>query len=99
MSGRRKKSSAYPRDLAGYGASPPHAKWPGGARIALQFVLNFEEGAENSILHGDAASESFLSEMVAAQPYPGVRHASMESLFEYGSRARRWRLLRPFARP
>jgi putative urate catabolism protein len=103
MPGPQKKSSAnpvpvYARDLAGYGATPPHPKWPGGARIALQFVLNYEEGAENSILHGDAASESFLSEMVAAQPYPGVRHPSMESLFEYGSRAGVWRLLRLFAR-
>jgi len=92
--GRKK----YPRDLAGYGASPPHAKWPGGARVALQFVLNYEEGSENSILHGDAASEAFLSEMVAAQPLPGVRHMSMESLFEYGSRAGVWRLLRLFRR-
>jgi len=90
--------SRYPRDLAGYGASPPKASWPGGARIALQFVLNYEEGGENSILHGDAASESFLSEMVAAQPIAGARHMSMESLYEYGSRAGVWRLLRLFAR-
>src|SRR5271170_5133091 len=98
MPGPRKKSSAYPRDLAGYGANPPHARWPGGARIALQFVLNYEEGSENSVLHGDPASESFLSEMVAAQPFAGVRHMSMESLFEYGARAGVWRILALFRR-
>jgi putative urate catabolism protein len=98
MPGPRKKSSAYPRDLAGYGATPPHARWPGGARIALQFVLNYEEGSENSILHGDAASESFLSEMVTAQPFAGARHMSMESLFEYGSRVGVWRILALFRR-
>jgi putative urate catabolism protein len=98
MPGPRKKSSAYPRDLAGYGATPPQARWPGGARIALQFVLNYEEGSENSVLHGDAASESFLSEMVAAQPVAGARHMSMESLFEYGSRAGVWRILSLFRR-
>jgi putative urate catabolism protein len=86
----------YPRDLVGYGARPPHARWPGGARIAVQFVINYEEGAENSILHGDAASESFLSEIVAADARTGVRHMSMESLYEYGSRAGFWRLLRLF---
>jgi allantoinase len=85
----------YPRDLAGYGAAPPHAHWPGSARIAVQFVLNYEEGAENSVLHGDPASETFLSEIVAAQAYP-ARHMSMESLYEYGSRAGVWRLLRLF---
>ena len=85
----------YPRDLPGYGPTPPHARWPGGARIAVQFVLNYEEGAENSVLHGDAASETFLSEIVAAQPFSG-RHMSMESLYEYGSRAGVWRLLRLF---
>jgi allantoinase len=89
-------NGASPRDLAGYGASPPHADWPGGARIALQFVLNYEEGAERSVLHGDAASETFLSEIVGAVPYPGARHMSMESLYEYGSRAGVWRLLRLF---
>src|SRR5258706_797368 len=98
MSGRRKKSSAYPRDLAGYGATPPHARWPGGARVALQFVLNYEEGSENSVLHGDPASESFLSEIVAAQPFAGARHMSMESLFEYGSRVGIWRILALFRR-
>ena len=86
----------YPRDMIGYGASPPHAQWPGDARIAVQFVLNYEEGAENSILHGDAAAESFLSEMVGAQPIPDMRHISMESLYEYGSRAGFWRLHRLF---
>jgi putative urate catabolism protein len=88
----------YPRDLIGYGARAPKAKWPGGARLALQFVLNYEEGGENSILHGDKASEAFLSEIVAAQPLEGVRHMSMESLYEYGSRVGVWRLLELFAR-
>jgi putative urate catabolism protein len=86
---------AYPRDLVGYGRTPPHARWPGGARVALQFVLNHEEGAENSILHGDAASETFLSEIIGAQAFP-MRHMSMESLYEYGSRAGLWRVLRAF---
>ena len=85
----------YPRDLAGYGELPPHPRWPDGARIALQFVLNYEEGAEASVLHGDEASETFLSEIVAAQPFR-ARHLSMESLYEYGSRAGVWRLLRMF---
>jgi putative urate catabolism protein len=85
--------SSYPRDLVGYGAHPPHAGWPGGARIALQFVLNYEEGAENSVLHGDAGSETFLSEIVGAASFKGARHMSMESLYEYGSRAGVWRLL------
>ncbi len=86
----------YPRDMVGYGAEPPHPKWPGDARIALQFVLNYEEGGEASILHGDAASESFLSEIIGAQALRGVRHISMESLYEYGSRAGFWRLMRLF---
>lgn len=85
----------YPRDMAGYGANPPHAQWPHGARIALQFVLNYEEGGENSVLHGDAASETFLSEIIGAQAF-SMRHMSMESLYEYGSRAGLWRLLRLF---
>jgi allantoinase len=85
----------YPRDLTGYGRRPPHAQWPGGARIAVQFVLNYEEGGENSVLHGDAASETFLSEIVGAAPF-AARHMSMESLYEYGSRAGVWRLLRLF---
>ena len=87
-----------PRDFCGYGGSPPQANWPGGARLALQIVLNYEEGGENCVLHGDAASESFLSEIVAAQPREGVRHMSMESLYEYGSRAGIWRLKRLFQR-
>ncbi|SOY69479.1 putative Polysaccharide deacetylase; xylanase/chitin deacetylase [Cupriavidus taiwanensis] len=85
----------YPRDLIGYGARPPHARWPGGARVALQFVLNYEEGGENCVLHGDAASEQFLSEIVGAAAYPD-RHMSMEGIYEYGSRAGVWRLLREF---
>jgi allantoinase len=85
----------YPRDMAGYGRNPPHPQWPGAARVALQFVLNYEEGAENSVLHGDPASETFLSEIIGAQPFP-MRHRSMESLYEYGSRAGLWRLLRMF---
>ena len=87
----------YPRDMRGYGASPPHADWPGGARIALQIVLNYEEGSENSVLHGDKASETFLSEIVGAQAFE-MRHMSMESMFEYGSRAGFWRLAREFER-
>jgi putative urate catabolism protein len=87
--------SAYPRDLAGYGAHPPHPQWPGGARIALQFVLNYEEGAESCVLHDDPASETFLSEIIGAQAF-AARHLSMESLYEYGSRAGVWRLLRLF---
>ena len=86
----------YPRDLIGYGAKPPHANWPGGARIAVQFVINYEEGGENCILHGDAASEAFLSEIVGAQAWPGQRHMNMESIYEYGARAGFWRLHRLF---
>ena len=85
----------YPRDLAGYGRNPPHARWPGRARIAVQFVLNYEEGAENSVLHGDAGSEQFLSEMFNPPSYP-ARHLSMESLYDYGARAGVWRILREF---
>jgi allantoinase len=88
-------TTPYPRDLIGYGRNPPHAQWPGGARIALQFVLNYEEGAENSVLHGDSASEIFLSEIIGAQAFPN-RHLSMESLYEYGSRVGAWRLVREF---
>jgi len=87
----------YPRDLVGYGASPPHANWPDRARIAVQFVLNYEEGAESSVLHGDRASEQFLSEIAGARAYEG-RHLSMESIYEYGSRAGVWRILREFER-
>jgi putative urate catabolism protein len=90
-------SSDYPRDLAGYGRNPPHPHWPGDARVAVQFVVNFEEGAENNILHGDAASESFLTEVLGTRPWPGQRHMNVESMFEYGSRAGFWRLWRIFA--
>jgi len=89
--------AGYPRDLLGYGRDPPHARWPNGARIAVQFVLNFEEGAENSVLDGDTGSEAFLSEIIGAQSFP-MRHMSMESLYEYGSRAGIWRVLRVFER-
>jgi len=88
--------SDYPRDLAGYGRDPPDPRWPGGARVAVQFVVNFEEGGENSILHGDTASEAFLSDVLGAQPWPGQRHMNVESMFEYGSRAGFWRLWRLF---
>jgi len=91
-------NSGYPRDMQGYGANPPDPRWPGGARIALQFVLNYEEGAEQCVLHGDAASETFLSEIAGARACEGARHMSMESLYEYGSRAGVWRLLRLFER-
>ena len=93
---KKAKASTYPRDLVGYGATPPDPKWPGRARIALQFVLNYEEGGENSVLHGDAASETFLSEIVGAQAFVGQRHMSMESLYEYGSRVGVWRMLKLF---
>jgi putative urate catabolism protein len=86
---------AYPRDLIGHGRNPPHAEWPGKAKIAVQFVLNYEEGGENNVLHGDAGSEQFLSEIVGAASYP-ARHMSMESIYEYGSRAGVWRILREF---
>jgi putative urate catabolism protein len=89
-------ADGYPRDLIGYGRNPPDPRWPGGALLALQLVLNYEEGGENCILHGDAASEAFLSEIVGAQAHAGVRHLSMESIYEYGSRAGFWRLWRLF---
>ncbi|WP_434362395.1 allantoinase PuuE [Parasalinivibrio latis] len=89
-------SSDYPRDLIGYGANPPHPMWPGEARIAVSFVLNYEEGGERCVLHGDGESEAFLSEIPAAQPLAGVRHISMESIYEYGSRAGVWRVLNLF---
>ncbi len=87
----------YPRDLQGYGRRPPHPRWPGEARIALQFVLNIEEGGENCVLHGDGGSEQFLSEIIGAASYP-ARHLSMESIYEYGSRVGAWRILREFER-
>lgn len=83
----------YPRNMTGYGSGSIHPQWPNKARVALQFVLNYEEGGENCILHGDKASEAFLSEIVGAKPYDGVRHMSMESLYEYGSRVGVWRVL------
>ncbi|MEP6825533.1 MAG: allantoinase PuuE [Ramlibacter sp.] len=88
-------TASYPRDLVGYGRNPPHAQWPGRARVAVQFVLNYEEGGENAVLHGDAASEQFLSEMFNPPAYP-ARHRSMEGIYEYGSRAGVWRILREF---
>jgi OHCU decarboxylase len=86
----------YPRDLVGYGRTPPHAHWPRQARVAIQFVINYEEGGENCLLHGDAGSEAFLSEIVGAAAWPGQRHMNMESIYEYGSRAGYWRLYRMF---
>src|SRR6204780_2727983 len=86
----------YPRDMIGYGRTPPFADWPKHARIAVQFVINYEEGGENNILHGDAASEAFLSEIVGAAPWPGMRHMNMESIYEYGSPPRSRGLHRKF---
>ncbi|GGL99285.1 allantoinase PuuE [Pseudomonas asuensis] len=91
-------NSVYPRNLIGYGQTPPHPRWPDNARIALSFVLNYEEGGERCLLHGDKESEAFLSEMVSAQPLVGVRNMSMESLYEYGSRSGVWRILELFKR-
>ncbi len=88
----------YPRDMIGYGQTPLQPEWPNGAQLAVQFVINYEEGGENCILHGDAASEAFLSEIVGAEPWPGMRHMNMESIYEYGSRAGFWRLHRLFTR-
>ncbi len=90
------ESDDYPRDMVGYGRTPPFADWPRHARVAVQFVINYEEGGENNILHGDPASEAFLSEIVGAAPWPGMRHMNMESIYEYGSRAGFWRLHRMF---
>ena len=89
------QSIDYARDLIGHGRSPPHARWPNQARIAVQFVLNYEEGGENSVLHGDAGSEQFLSEIFAPAAF-AARHMSMESIYEYGSRSGVWRILREF---
>jgi putative urate catabolism protein len=97
MSEPLQRQASYPRDLRGHGPTPPHAQWPGQARIAVQFVLNYEEGGENSVLHGDVGSEQFLSEMFNPASYP-ARHLSMESIYEYGSRVGVWRLLREFER-
>ncbi|NDJ58789.1 allantoinase PuuE [Enterobacteriaceae bacterium 4M9] len=90
-------NDSYPRDMVGYGGRPPHARWPGGARLALQFVLNYEEGGESHILHGDEGSEQFLSDIIGAASYPD-RHMSMDSLYEYGSRAGFWRIHDAFQR-
>jgi putative urate catabolism protein len=86
----------YPRDMIGYGQMPPQAQWPDNARVAVQFVINYEEGGENCILHGDPASEKFLSEIVGADAIPDARHMNMESIYEFGSRAGFWRLHRLF---
>ena len=90
-------SAPYPRDLVGYGRNPPKPRWPNNSRIAVQFVLNYEEGGENNVLHGDPGSEQFLSEIIGAASYP-ARHLSMESIYEYGSRVGVWRILREFER-
>ena len=92
----KKKISEYPRDLIGYNGSYPNAKWPQKAKLAIQFVLNYEEGAENSVLHGDDRSETFLSEIIGAPAFENARHMSMESIYEYGSRAGVWRILNLF---
>jgi putative urate catabolism protein len=89
-------SSDYPRDLVGYGRNPPDPRWPDGARVAVQFVVNYEEGGERCILHGDPESEAFLSDVLGAQPWPGQRHMNVESMYEYGARAGFWRLWRMF---
>ncbi|QYZ70449.1 allantoinase PuuE [Neotabrizicola shimadae] len=86
----------YPRDFRGYGPNPPDAAWPGGARVAVSLVLNYEEGGENNLLHGDAQSEAFLSDIAGAAPWPGMRHWNMESIYDYGARAGFWRLHRLF---
>ena len=88
--------NACPRDMVGYGGRTPDPKWPGGARLALSFVMNYEEGGEMNVLHGDVASESYLTEIVGAPPVPGGRHLGVESIYEYGSRAGFWRLHRMF---
>ncbi|KEQ16785.1 allantoinase PuuE [Endozoicomonas numazuensis] len=90
------RDNHYPRDLIGYGNTPPLPKWPEQSRIAVQFVINYEEGGENSVLHGDKGSEAFLSEIIGAQSYEGMRHISMESIYDYGARAGFWRLHRIF---
>ena len=86
----------YPRDMRGYGSTPPPVEWPGRANVAVQFVLNYEEGGENNLLHGDSASEAFLADVVGAVAWPGQRHANIESMYEYGARAGFWRLHRLF---
>ncbi len=96
MDNSKQDVKRYPRNMIGYGANPPDPQWPNGAKIAVQIVVNYEEGGENNILHGDAASEAFLSEIVGAAPWPGQRHWNMESIYEYGARAGFWRLHRIF---
>ncbi len=96
MASEETATAGYPRDMIGYGRRPPDPKWPGGARVAVQFVINYEEGGENSVLHGDPASEAFLSEIVGALPIAGTRNMNMESIYEFGSRAGFWRLHRLF---
>ena len=96
MEGGRTRDRDYPRDLIGYGRKLPAVVWPGGARVAVQFVINYEEGSENCVLHGDQGSETFLSEIVGAEAFRGLRHLSMESIYEYGARAGFWRLWRIF---
>lgn len=91
-------TETYPRDMIGYGRNPPDPNWPGGARVAVQFVLNYEEGGENTILHGDQASEAFLSDIAGAVPLHGTRNMNMESMYEYGSRAGFWRVFRAFTK-
>jgi putative urate catabolism protein len=93
----REVAKTYPRDLKGYGRNPPDPRWPGGAHVAVQFVVNYEEGGESNILHGDRASEAFLSEIIGAEPWSGKRHMNMESIYEYGARAGFWRLHRILA--
>jgi allantoinase len=94
---RSQDFSKYPRDLIGYGRDPPDPRWPGDARICVQFVINYEEGGERNILHGDASSEAFLSDVLGAKPWAGQRHMNVESMYEYGSRAGFWRLWRMFS--
>lgn len=93
---KRQQENNYPRDMLGYGQNTPKANWPNKAKLAVQFVINYEEGAENCILHGDSASENFLSEIIGALPFENARHMNMESFYEYGSRAGFWRLHRLF---
>jgi putative urate catabolism protein len=93
---KRQQENNYPRDMLGYGQNTPKANWPNKAKLAVQFVINYEEGAENCILHGDSASETFLSEIIGALPFENARHMNMESFYEYGSRAGFWRLHRLF---
>ncbi|MBP9047983.1 MAG: polysaccharide deacetylase, partial [Tabrizicola sp.] len=96
MPSKTEPANRYPRDFRGHGPNAPDARWPGGAKIAVSIVLNYEEGGENNILHGDAQSEAFLSDIAGAAPWPGQRHWNMESIYDYGARAGFWRLHRLF---